>query len=198
MILATLDSKSIGIPLPSDTLKRKDQLFQNWYDCSRLVMPLVQLFKAPNIVETDEYRIAIDILYLIYPNVPKKLVSRSIHQLFKYTINLDQDEDQVFNLTDLKKVIRFSRDVIPVYLSHFLKYIYVKLDIDKDQDIDDEYEEDEEEEEEVVEDEGQLEITNNLLLLNEIVKVVSLSNIYPYAFCWPNLLPNTKTAGHHH
>ncbi|EGG15633.1 hypothetical protein DFA_10475 [Cavenderia fasciculata] len=224
IILATFDSKSIGSL--SDTLKKIRSIIPK-LDCSRLVMPLVQLFKPPHIVGTDEYRIVIDILCLIYPNIPKKLVSRSIHQLFKYTITAK--EDQVFNLLDLKNVIRFSRDVMPVYLSQFLKHIYVKLDIDKDDTIykikddekgdykdgedeeeyededededeyeneyedEDEYEDDngdcddeeedddDEEEEELVVGEDQVEIRNNLLLLNEIVKVVSLSNIYPYA-----------------
>ncbi|EGG15652.1 hypothetical protein DFA_10494 [Cavenderia fasciculata] len=206
IILATFDSKSIGSL--SDTLKKIRSIIPK-LDCSRLVMPLVQLFKPPHIVGTDEYRIVIDILCLIYPNIPKKLVSRSIHQLFKYTITAK--EDQVFNLLDLKNVIRFSRDVMPVYLSQFLKHIYVKLDIDKDdtiykikddekgdpkdgedEEVEEEYEDedeeeeeeedgDDEEEEELVVGEDQVEIRNNLLLLNEIVKVVSLSNIYPYA-----------------
>ncbi|EGG20083.1 hypothetical protein DFA_07200 [Cavenderia fasciculata] len=164
LVLSLLDSKPIQDL--SDTILVNIQSLITQYnnlDCTKLVTPLVQLFKPPHFETSGKlsqgYQTALNIIRLACSKIDEKnIVSDAICQLFEFTILENQSH---FSVIDMKDLVQYAAgDSLSIYLPHFTKYIYSILDDpnrrlnEKDQDDKDkEYDGSEEEDEEEDEDE---------------------------------------------
>ncbi|EGG15444.1 hypothetical protein DFA_10281 [Cavenderia fasciculata] len=125
-------------------------------DKTRLVIPFVELFKPPLIINGDadvyKYKCILDILKLIFPNICKKVASDGFHLLFRYTI-LESTTTSPIKTGDLLGLVQYIKDDISIYLAHFIKHFYKTVDTDDERGI---------------------------ILLKKIIKVVPPSYLYPY------------------
>ncbi|EGG24037.1 hypothetical protein DFA_06175 [Cavenderia fasciculata] len=153
---------------------------QGRMDWSELVIPIVKLFDTLSVpTDSGSHRIVCDILSDIWsiktttPDENKKLVSKPIQQLFHYTLVRDNA-----NPCNFWKIMKFAKDILPLYLPLLMKHIYSELGIRSgSRDTDTKEEEELEEDEELDQN-----IEETIWLLKKIVKVASRSDIYPYAW----------------